>query len=220
MWSSSPGLDLGRAARRDRRRRRGRSGSTSASRGRPSSLTWRPTAASPSAHLPDERLAAELGARSRSRPTAAAARARRSSTPRRCASGSKVAPWIRVELTTTKKIALKITSAALDPGDHREGREPDRDRAAQAGPAQHHPFSSARSARTPSRPASRAAGRRRSAPPRAAAPRAATSPRPLGNTSRPSRTKSEIWATQREPLVERDRRLRVPGPARCRGSAR
>ena len=49
-------------------------------------------------------------------------------------------PWISVEVTTTKKIALKISCRVADPGDDREGREPDRDRAAQAGPAEHQPL--------------------------------------------------------------------------------
>ncbi len=60
--------------------------------------------------------------------------------PSRLASGSKLAPWTRVEVTTTKKTIANSCLAAADPGDDREGGEPDRRRAAQPGPAEHRPL--------------------------------------------------------------------------------
>ena len=55
--------------------------------------------------------------------------------PKARASGSKVAPWISVEVSTTKKTMLKNEVRAREPLEHREGREHDRDRAAQARPS-------------------------------------------------------------------------------------
>ncbi len=97
----------------------------------------------------DRRARAAGGRRRRRRPGggsaptragAAAAPARRWSGPAAGASGSKLAPWTRVEVTTTKKTIAKSSCADGDPGDDREGREPDRRRAAQARPAEHQPL--------------------------------------------------------------------------------
>ena len=89
--------------------------------------------------------------------------------------------------------------AGADAGDDREGREPDRRRAAQAGPAEHRPLAQVERREDRSRRRRRAAGRRGSGPPRAPGSSSATSPSLLGKTSRPSRMKRPIWATQPTP---------------------
>ena len=132
------GLDLGRAGGGSPRRRgRSRSRSPRGAGADPAPGGRR----SPRPRRPGRRTPRRRARRSCRSPTSGRGSAGSSLvTPSRRASGSKLAPWIRVEVTTTKKMMLKI-SALLDQAlDHRERREPDRDRAAQPGPAEHQPL--------------------------------------------------------------------------------
>ena len=118
--------------------------------------------------------------------------------PRRFASGSKVAPWIRVEVTTTKKIVLKISSASPTPAT--TGKVASQIGIAPRRPAQPS-ISRSRLSNGAKALATKAASGRATkiSTAESSRPSPATSTRPLGKTSRPSRTKSEIWATQERP---------------------
>ncbi len=110
---------------------------------------------------------------------------------------------------------------ALDPLRHREGREHDRDRAAQAGPAEHEPLPHGEALPDRDRRASPAAGRARRWRARSRCPRARSSPRSSGNTSRPRIRNSASWAIQATPswkvtIVRRAGVVAVPSTSPAR----
>jgi hypothetical protein len=170
---------------------------TSASRGRSRSLIVSPAAASPdftfqtSDSLPSGRMipVSISGAESAGSVEV---------TPSRRASGSNVAPWIRVEVTTTKKMTLKITAPSSTPAI--TGKVASQIGIAPRSPAQ----PSIRRSRMLNGASALAitAARGRATKISAAEssrPSAATSPRPLGKTSSPSSAKSEICDTHERP---------------------
>ncbi len=117
--------------------------------------------------------------------------------PSRRASGSKLAPWTRVEVTTTKKTIEKSSCPAPTPAT--TGKVASQIGVAPRSPAQ--PSIAARAAR-------RGKGGRGEGGERAgdqdqtaesASPSSATSSSVLGKTSSPSRMKRPIWATQPTP---------------------
>ena len=118
--------------------------------------------------------------------------------PSRWASGSNVAPWISVEVTTTKKIALKIWSAPSTPAI--TGKVASQIGIAPRSPAQPSISRSRMSNGARALATTAASGRatNMSAAERSRAS-AATSPSWLGNTSRPRRKKSEICETHDRP---------------------
>ena len=88
---------------------------------------------------------------------------------------------------------------ALDALRDREGGEHDRDRAAQARPAEHEPLPHAEPLPDASRPAPPAGARTPRSRRRSPCPRARSSPRSSGNTSRPRIRNSASWAIQARP---------------------
>ena len=133
-------------------------------------------------------------------------------TPSRRASGSKVVPWIRVEVTTTKKIALKISSLSPTPATTGKvasqiGIAPRR-----PGPAEHQPLAVVERREGAGDERGQRAGdedqRRREQQPLA------------GDLAEPAREDEQAEQGEerdlrdpREALVERDRRLASPAPA-------
>ncbi len=118
--------------------------------------------------------------------------------PSRRASGSKVAPWTRVELTTTKKTIANSSSPLRMPAT--TGKVASQIGVAPRSPAQ--PSSSrSRMRKGESAVAAKVASGRatRISTAESASPLTATSPRALGKTSSPSRMKSEICEIQPSP---------------------
>ena len=186
------GLDLGRASRRDRLA--AADDHVHDRLARQAEVAHR--AARRSRRRPVDAVGEHLAAERADRPAldAAAAGSAGSSVvrPSRRASGSKLAPWIRVEVTTTKKMMLKISLAR-----RRARRSPGRWRARSGSPRAARPSRAsaaraARSARPGWRRAPPADARRRSGPPRAAGPRRrrrrAGSGRPAGRAGRRARS--------------------------------
>ena len=189
---------------------------TSASRGSPSSLTMWPTTASASLDPEGEDVAAELLDHPRLDAAAGGGRARSVVSPSRCGQRLEREPLDQGRADDDEEDDVEEQLAALDAGDHRQGREPDRHRAAQARPSSASP--ARRSGSESTWVATRVAiGRATKISASASADplerdvdRAA-----LGKTSRPSRKKSEICATQLRPwwkavTVRRAGRIPVP----------
>ena len=119
--------------------------------------------------------------------------------PSRFASGSKLAPWIRVEVTTTKKTIENSSLPAPTPATTGKvasqiGVAPRR-----PGPAEHRLLAQVERREDRRDEGGQRPGDRGSAPPRAPGPRPRRRRAWLGKTSRPSRTKRPIWATQPTP---------------------
>ena len=186
---------------------------TSASRGRPSWFTIRPTMASFSAHRELEHLGAELPDRAHLDAAGAEGPARRWSRPGARASGSNVAPCSSVEVSTTKKTMLKNRSALGIPSI--TGKV-----ASTTGNAPRRPAQLTRATREPGSarsawPATRPRGAPRTSARRSgSARRTATSPNSLGKTSRPRVRNSAIWLTQARPSWKSST-VRLPGIARA-----
>ena len=120
-------------------------------------------------------------------------------TPRRLASGSKVLPWISVEVTTTKKTTLKIS--AVSPTPATTGKVASQIGIAPRRPAQPSISRSRLSNGDRALATKAASGRATKISTAESEQRFAGDDRlsPLGNTSRPSSTKSEICATHESP---------------------
>jgi hypothetical protein len=118
--------------------------------------------------------------------------------PRRAASGSKLAPWIRVEVTTTKKTIENSSSPVPTPAT--TGKVASQIGVAPRRPAQPSIARSRRPSGESSVAAKAASGRAtRIRAAERARPSSATSLSVLGKTSSPSRMKRPICATQPTP---------------------
>ena len=118
--------------------------------------------------------------------------------PSRVASGSKLAPWIRVEVTTTKKTIAKSSSPVPTPAT--TGKVASQIGVAPRRPAQPSIARSRRSNGAKSVATKAASGRAtKISTAESARPSSATSASVLGKTSSPSRMKRPIWATQPTP---------------------
>ena len=139
--------------------------------------------------------------RARDALTSSGAGAREGPAPRRLrrsATHSSVVPWTSAETTTTKKTALKIVLAALDPGGEDDRPEHDRDRAAEPGPAEQRPFAGGEvveGRRDPDGGRADEEDEQR----RQGEPGRATAGRSWGKTSSPSTTNIATWARNASP---------------------
>ena len=185
---------------------------TTASRGSRRSRTGRPTAASPG--LDPERV--DLAAEAPDRPAldqgaGEGGLVRRQ--PEAARERLEARPLDQRRGDDHEEDDVEDLVAALDPGDHGEGREPDRDRAAQPRPAEHQALPAGRTSPAGSPRARRAGARRTSARPRAAGrrgrPRRARWGRPAGRAGRTARSARP----SRAPGGRR-------GPCACRAPAR
>ena len=136
---------------------------------------------------------------------------------RRPATHSSVVPCRIAETTTTKKTALKIVFACGDLGREHEGREHDRDRSAQPGPAEQQPFTRGEVAERRGDPDRGGPDRGARAASASASPATATSGELAREHEQAEDDEQRDLRDERDALVERDE---LPPVARRRAADR